>query len=354
MLGGFRLVLAVVVVMFHLGFRPFGLWMGISAVVAFYMISGYAMSALWQRCYADGDVVAFCLDRWLRLYPQYIAFCAISAVLAFGFGIKLVSFTRGEPSWITAVSHISMVLLCLAALIPAISQFTLIPQGWSLGTEMAFYLLFPAIQSRVATTIAILVSLVVFTVASLGYIDPPPVYAFYLPPGCLFVFLIGALIQRDDLPLLTCTVTLYAMIVGLLVTVGKFSISFNREILIGVVVSLIAVSTLTKLKGGTIDAFLGDLSYGVYLSHYISLSIVNHVGWSGGDVLGLAAIVTGGSLIMGTIGLFLVERPVARFRKKLRALHRSVVLPAGRRSAAGIALEVTGSGTLNINHTVSR
>jgi hypothetical protein len=52
------------------GYRPFGLHIGVSAVVAFYMVSGYAMSAMWRRWYvADGQVMGFYLDRVLRLYP---------------------------------------------------------------------------------------------------------------------------------------------------------------------------------------------------------------------------------------------------------------------------------------------
>src|SRR5215470_13199758 len=172
MLGGFRILLAIVVVLYHVGYHPFSLQIGISAVVAFYMVSGYAMSALWRRWYADGQVAAFYLDRVLRLYPQYIAFCGVSAFLIFGLGIKVGSFQAGEPSWITAMAHVTIVPLSFGAVFAAISGFMLIPQAWSLGTEMMFYLIFPFVQSRAAMTSALLVSLTIFVAASTGGINP--------------------------------------------------------------------------------------------------------------------------------------------------------------------------------------
>jgi peptidoglycan/LPS O-acetylase OafA/YrhL len=319
MLGWFRLALAVVVVVFHVGFYPFGLQIGASAVTAFYMVSGYAMSALWRCWYGEGHVTVFYFDRLLRLYPQYVVFCSASAVLVFGFGIKLGSFQIGEPSWVTVVAHTSLLPLTFGALTPTISQFTLVPQAWSLGTELIFYLLFPAIQSRIVLATTILTSLTVFAVASTGQIISPTSWAFYLPPGCLFIFLIGTLIQRADQTLLTGTMGLYAAIVGSLLASGKMSIGYNRELLIGIVVGFVAVSILAKRKAGALDTLLGDLSYGVYLSHMVVFAIVNYMGWFGDNFIARATAVTGVSMVAAAASLRFIERPITRYRKRLRA-----------------------------------
>jgi peptidoglycan/LPS O-acetylase OafA/YrhL len=46
MFGGLPLGLAALVAVFRAGFTPFGLQIGTSAVVVFYIISGYAMTGL--------------------------------------------------------------------------------------------------------------------------------------------------------------------------------------------------------------------------------------------------------------------------------------------------------------------
>jgi len=84
-------------------------------------------------------------------------------------------------------------------------------------------------------------------------------------PGCLFIFLIGALIQRGDRALLTLAITLLILIVVCLAATLRLSIGFNKELILGTLVALVAMSILTRSTGGKVDTWLGDLSYGVYL-----------------------------------------------------------------------------------------
>jgi peptidoglycan/LPS O-acetylase OafA/YrhL len=90
MLGTLRLLLAVSVAVFHANIGREGLRFGASAVIIFYMISGYAMSGLAGTFLAAPDgrfwhgAVRFWRDRLLRLYPQYIAWLVIAAIVRFG------------------------------------------------------------------------------------------------------------------------------------------------------------------------------------------------------------------------------------------------------------------------------
>jgi peptidoglycan/LPS O-acetylase OafA/YrhL len=320
MLGGFRLALATVVVLSHCGFALFGIGIGVSAVAAFYMVSGYAMSAMWRRWYAErNDVTGFYVDRVLRLYPQYIAFCAVSAVLMFGFGWRLDLYQIGEFGWTSVVAHVTMVPLSLATVRPEIGQAMLIPQSWSLGTELAFYLVFPFLRTREAIGWATAASLVVFALATQGAINhDPDAYAYRLLPGCLFIFLMGALIERGDRQLLFRAIFGLAAIVLGLTVARRLPLGLNRELILGVTVALVAVSTLTKLSSGKFDALLGDLSYGVYLSHFVVIAIVGHLGWLADHFILRCGLVLAGSVVAAAVGLVLVERPAANYRKSLR------------------------------------
>jgi peptidoglycan/LPS O-acetylase OafA/YrhL len=318
MLGGFRLLLASVVVLYHVGYRPFGLHIGVSAVVAFYMVSGYAMSAMWRRWYAtDGDLRGFYLDRLLRLYPQYIVFCALSAAIIFGFGWKLDLFQVGSIGWANLIAHVTMVPLSLATVRPDIGQFMLIPQSWSLGTELLFYFVFPALQSRSATAIAMITSLSVFTIAASGAVNPDA-FAYRLLPGCLFIFLIGALIQRGDREMLRLTIALFVSIVIGLVATKKLSVGFNKELILGATGAIVAVSVLTRRTSDKLDTWFGDLSYGVYLAHMILIVIVAHLGWFADDLFARCSMVIVGSLIVAVLAFLCIEKPAADYRKRLR------------------------------------
>jgi peptidoglycan/LPS O-acetylase OafA/YrhL len=318
MLGGFRFTLAAAVVIYHMGVQPLGLHIGITAVAAFYMVSGYAMSAMWQRWYAaDNRVVAFYFDRILRLYPQYIAFCVVSGLVIVGLGWRLDLFQIRSPGWVTVIAHLTMVPLSCASICTEIGQSILIPQSWSLGTELLFYLIFPALQSRRATAAALIVSLAIFATAAVGKINPDAL-TFRLLPGCLFFFLIGVLMQRGDRELLWLTGWVLVIVAAGLALLGKLSFWFNRELLGSIVIATFAISSLTRYISGPIDTLLGDLSYGVYLSHMIVIVIVAHLGWFADDFAARCCVVVGGSVAAAFAALALVERPAASFRKSLR------------------------------------
>lgn len=146
-------------------------------------------------------------------------------------------------------------------------------------------------------------------------------------PGCLFIFLIGALIQRGDRALLTLAITLLILIVVCLAATLRLSIGFNKELILGTLVALVAMSILTRSTGGKVDTWLGDLSYGVYLSHMIVLAIVAHLGWFADAFSARCGLVIIGSLIAAAVGFVCVEGPVADYGRHLRKGAVSVLRP---------------------------
>ena len=91
-LGTYRLLLAYLVVCSHLeinvGSQLIGVHWGVAAVVSFYLLSGYVMTALVERHYPTLQAApSFYWDRALRILPQLwfyliVAFAAVAFNLA--------------------------------------------------------------------------------------------------------------------------------------------------------------------------------------------------------------------------------------------------------------------------------
>ncbi|MDY0313038.1 MAG: hypothetical protein RBR20_13065, partial [Desulfobacterales bacterium] len=81
MFGTYRLILAVLVALSHIGITIGHLNPGVIAVVGFYLISGYVMTGLLRTHYDRIDKVGhFYLDRFLRLFPHYAVVAALTFV----------------------------------------------------------------------------------------------------------------------------------------------------------------------------------------------------------------------------------------------------------------------------------
>ena len=71
MFGYLRIILASIVVIFHAGYSPCGIRMGVSAVIVFFILSGLAMSGLYANGFATiMNAPHFYLERVTRIMPQ--------------------------------------------------------------------------------------------------------------------------------------------------------------------------------------------------------------------------------------------------------------------------------------------
>ena len=137
-----RLALALAVLFSHAGLRIEGLNPGVSAVIGFYLISGYVMTGLVRRHFAAPEhIPAFYADRLIRILPQYLIYAGATLVWFHGVGAH-TPFLARSPDALDLLNNLTVVPLNFYMFTGA-DQFTLIPPAWSLGAELQFYLLVP-------------------------------------------------------------------------------------------------------------------------------------------------------------------------------------------------------------------
>ena len=318
MLGTFRLILALLVALSHAGVAIAGFNPGVVAVVCFYLISGYVMTGLLRDHYASiGRVPHFYLDRALRLFPQYLAICAMT--LAWFLATERhTAFLQHAPQWSDLAANLSVVPLNYF-MFNGTDKFTLIPPAWSLGAEIQFYLLIPLLLLFRLRLLAFLVGLAVFAAAAWGRLHTDT-FGYRLLPGVLVFFMLGSALYdarktKRGLAIVFAGVTAAIALGFVLSHFGKLMSPYNPETLIGLVIGLPLVYWLGKLPQHTLDNRLGDLSYGVFLNHFLI-----QWGWIG-EPSGAAefSAYLAASIVLSALTQRLVERPVLRWRKGLRA-----------------------------------
>ena len=317
MLGTLRLALALAVAAYHVGWRPGGVQMGGTAVVMFYIISGYAMSGLGRALLAGpagAGALRFWRDRLLRLYPQYLFWLVLAAAVRFGTG-RMWLFQHGPLGWSNALANLTIFPLSLYMYVPAWAQLMLIPPAWSLSTELGFYALFPLIwRSRTATWALALGGCCVLALAATDIL-PAEWYSYRLLPGTLPFFLLGRAMFLRDRALLATLAALFTAIAANAWATGHQHTGFNTEIALALLLGPPAIALAVRIPPWRWDALCGHASYGAYLAH-ITLIVLGVR-----ELPTLPARVAAITLLSAAAGLlsyWLIERPVNRYRRRLR------------------------------------
>ncbi|MFI6295016.1 acyltransferase family protein [Nonomuraea sp. NPDC050790] len=111
--------------------RPTSFNLGMYGVLVFFLVSGYIIPVSLER---KGDVRAFWISRFFRLYPLYLAVIAIVLILSFWLPVRRE--VPRDPS--ALASHATMLL-------DVVGAGGLVNTMWTLSYEMVFYLLVAAL-----------------------------------------------------------------------------------------------------------------------------------------------------------------------------------------------------------------
>jgi peptidoglycan/LPS O-acetylase OafA/YrhL len=350
-MGFIRLLLALSVALSH---TPFGSMLagGQEAVQTFYIISGFYIALVLHTVPAYSNPRNFYANRMLRLFPQYAAVALLTGI---AFAIVRDNYYR-DLSGFAGISFWGQLFLCLANLViffqdwimflgvrdgamvfagsdfglsvPPLYHFLLLPQAWTLGVEMSFYLIAPfALRLRTVTLIVIvLVSIGVRVVAASiwGADKDPWTYRFF--PFELALFLSGSISYRllrflerkESLRWSTCAVAFLILSIAT-ATFRMTGIDIVlRDVLFYMLVAIALPFAFRFSCSSWIDRFLGDLSYPFYICHYLTLTVVLYIcirfgidnrGGITPPLLGIAA-----GLVLSLVLHLLVQHPVERFR----------------------------------------
>ncbi|WP_308724691.1 acyltransferase family protein [Metapseudomonas otitidis] len=320
LMGILRFLLAIAVVIAHAG-PVFGHYIadGRFAVQMFYMVSGFYMALVWNERYATSDRAfrTFYLNRFLRIYPQYAIVLVLSiAVSGYAWVTQdrhpiavAQNFPLSEISagWVygTQASLLGLESLLFLerapdggltfttnfaeASQPPLHYYVFVPQAWSLGLELMFYLLVPFLLSKTR----LIVSIVILSLAARaiawhqGFSHDPWTYRFF--PFEIAIFLAGSLslrlwqripdsfISQISNPIVHISATL-----TLIATIFKFNLLHETlgeasYWLIYLVAFLLLPVVFDASRHSEKDRIIGDLSYPIYISHLMIIWVLYFV-----------------------------------------------------------------------------
>lgn len=327
MFGAFRFLLAATVLIGHV-FVDCPFHMGEAAVTDFFIISGYVMTCLIRDNYGafGRPTLYFYADRFLRIFPQYIFYIAITQIglLCFPF-LFFSGFFKGTPSLSIFFANSLIVPVNYFFYFPALASYLLIPAAWSLGLEEQFYWIFPALVfkpwiGRITTALSVATFLTAY-----GEIIPSDIWGYRLLPGVLFIFMLGKSLadfnRTKDAEAFATALILYLLCVTLLaITLLQPEPLKNLSIheLTGVVLGFPIIVILSRLSRNKWDDIIGSSSYGIFLNHILIVNLLIRFDFFVGSRIEatLASLVLSTACSFGSY--YLVEKTLVQYRMKIR------------------------------------
>ncbi len=335
-LGAFRFGLSLLVVLQHSQhllapanravFDRTGL--GMIAVAIFFVLSGFVVTEANAVFYA-GRPWAFFVNRLIRLAPPYFAALALSvavhAVLWRTGWLALWDFPGGGPP--VTLPHVAVGVLGLvpgAVTLRSRDAFEFIPFAWSLRMEMAFYgaalgAILAGLWLGGRSRPIVAASLAAGLVASLWFLR-------LQRPGllsCAPMFLTGVAVclalRRGGL-LRWAFVAAALPVAGLGFTSwgqhGHPSLLRQAVLLVGLLAVFAILAERPAGPWRAWDKRLGDLSYPLYLNHYVVGIVLTDVFMARGVAIYAAGV--GLSVALAALMGGMVDRPLIALRARVR------------------------------------
>jgi peptidoglycan/LPS O-acetylase OafA/YrhL len=275
-LDGLRGIAILIVLGAHTGVPGFADGGGGAGVTLFFVLSGYLITSLLLAEKARTgrvDLRAFYIRRALRLFPALAAVLVVVAILAVA-GLMPQAAREGVDYRVVVLGVIFYAVNWVAV---AGQSIGMLGHAWSLAVEEQFYILWPTLLLfglRFGRTRLVLVILL------LAFLDTPYRLLLDLNGGFMHVF-VGT-DSRGDALLLGCVLALletrwhvavgWAGLLGLALVAALWPGDPGLGLQIMFIPAAAIVSTLAVAGCPTILAwrplaFVGKISYGLYLWH---------------------------------------------------------------------------------------
>ncbi len=371
-LNGLRFVAAVLVIVNHieqqrlfhgrpsLSHLPAVQRIGDEGVTLFFVLSGFLITYLLlleQEQMGQIAVGQFYKRRALRIWPLYYAVVLLALLVLPHVPLLRNSFFSADITQLPEKALLHALLLPNVALV-LYGGIPFLSQAWSIGTEEQFYLLWPWVLrwagARVLPVVGgvfllLLVAQRVVVVAfHAAQPAPGPVLAFafnflyFFRLDCLVIGAVPAILlfQRRTAVLrwLMAPAVQWLCLLAVLGLLGWGRVfPLHEQVYAGLFAVLIlnlaaATKPIISLEKGWLN-YLGKLSYGLYMLHYVAVALVlvwlgpwldAQVGWLRWLLTLLASL--GISALLAVVSYYGLERPFLR-RKRRPARPQSASQP---------------------------
>lgn len=331
-MGLLRLLLALAVVGDHVlpPFTWLRLTTGIMAVEVFFVISGFYMQMVLSQRYASPG--AFYLSRAFRIFPTYWLVAALAFALWPAKGFHDLASLGWQPAILLLATNILIflqdTLLFLGvdysglfftadfhSTTPQLSSYLMVRPSWTLALELYFYLVAPSlarIRSSYLGALALILTGARLAAYGAGLDHDPWFYRFF--PFELPLFVLGMLSFRlfnriELLPFSQSRPLALVVIAGLIMLAQLFVLNVPVQYsFVGATMAAAVVPiAFAAFKDASVDRFVGDLSYPIYLLHFPIIQFLSD---------NYAAVVAT-SLLLSCLIVVVVERPLERLRHHL-------------------------------------
>lgn len=334
---------------------------GMTAVESFFIISGFYMALVLKEKYSKGDNAyrKFYFNRFLRLFPMYWTVLLVVLLVSLLWNFQhldnhLLPYIKhfSHMNFVTFIYFIFSNMFLLGqdtffflSLNPDsgwlfftkqytttaiwLEQFLFVPQAWTLGIEILFYLLAPFIFKlgwKFVLTIAVISLFTKICLFAVGLSFEPWPYRFFPAEICFFLagagsYLLYKRIRNKSIAkhimwgifgLVVFYTILYSLIPGLDIY------SYNPYRIGYYILLLVAVPFLFKFtKKNAADTFIGRLSYPMYIVHLFIIQVyfTYYPGFATTSAY-FSFAVLGASIIVSILLLLLVDNPVQKLKYK--------------------------------------
>lgn len=332
-MGLLRLLLAISVLIAH-STPIFGITLvgGRTAVESFFMLSGFAIALTFSHKYQN-NLSNFYKNRFLKLFPLYWFFTIAVIITSL---ITTGKFTIFKDFFVTPFSKLILILFNISPLfsdvtnfmalninngqlfftssfrdtIPEIWNYLILPQGWTIGLEITFYFFAPLLIKQKTKTLilisafSLLARLLAYQFLGLGH--DPWEYRFF--PFEIVFFIAGIIIYRHyQNPFWQ------KIYFAIPVFIATIFFKYIPNMIIYYLFVLISIPYLfNKFKDNKFDRLLGEISYPLYLCHFLIVDIFAQVIKVNHQYLGLYSLLL--SLPISIISYYLIQKPIQKYR----------------------------------------
>ena len=355
--GGFRLLLAALVMLQHFGadlapaplavaLGPYA--MGSMAVLVFFALSGFVITEAVDQVYRRRPT-PFLTNRLLRIMPHFVMAVALSMLAHEVFratdGVRLWRSQPGFPDNAFSLHNMAANFIGVVPMADRFIDYNFLDITWAVRVEMAFYgamfgcimigRILPSPRGFVWAAGGMMIVLAPLFwlsiqghgIAMLGFLP-----YFASGGGLYFASLrspIGWLTVALSVPAI-----LWQQIAQQVVAVTPLSVQLSWTGNLIVLVVLLGLMSILMLvdscKGQRTDRFLGNLTYPLYLYHESVLIVI--LTFTTGYSYGVFAAGMGVSLVIAVAMMALLDPMVALYRDRVRG---QAIKTGSRDGAAG-------------------